>query len=218
MSPELLYQRLKERSDHFAGPAILPDQLATLEEPTDALAIEADRPVNGLVVRSAPPWRCSVARCEGLRAQASGPGAGRGARPQGSGLSYAQSDTGSVGSIHSQQSAPPRKSTPVKYSGALQLEKYVTITATSDGLTIDRIWPDVFIAALNAPDLVLPMSMHVPHAAPNRKLEEAPPREISSAAHTGFAMKVPAIVKSPAAANAAPPTPARPLLRPKRLA
>ena len=50
VSPELLYQRLKDRSGHFAGPAILPDQLATLEEPSDALVIEADRPVNGLVV------------------------------------------------------------------------------------------------------------------------------------------------------------------------
>jgi gluconokinase len=38
-----LRRRLLERPGHFAGPALLASQLATLEEPSDALTIDATR-------------------------------------------------------------------------------------------------------------------------------------------------------------------------------
>ena len=50
VSPELLRQRLTARTGHFAGPAILADQLRTLEEPADALVVDADKPVQAIVV------------------------------------------------------------------------------------------------------------------------------------------------------------------------
>ena len=40
----VLRQRLAERPGHFAGPALLASQLATLEAPADALTIDATRP------------------------------------------------------------------------------------------------------------------------------------------------------------------------------
>lgn len=36
--PEVLADRLRERTGHFAGPTLLPSQLATLEEPDDSIA------------------------------------------------------------------------------------------------------------------------------------------------------------------------------------
>src|SRR5687768_6309340 len=50
-------------------------------------------------------------------------------------------------------------------------QKRVATTATSNGLRIQPICPDVFITALTAPGRVLPTSMQVPQAAPNRKLD-----------------------------------------------
>ena len=47
--PELLRARLESRSPHFAGPALLPGQLAALEPPTNALTLPADRSVVDLV-------------------------------------------------------------------------------------------------------------------------------------------------------------------------
>jgi carbohydrate kinase (thermoresistant glucokinase family) len=49
-TPELLGLRLASRHGHFAGPAILDDQLRTLEKPIDALTLDARRPVNDLVM------------------------------------------------------------------------------------------------------------------------------------------------------------------------
>jgi gluconokinase len=46
---QTLAQRLAERSDHFAGPSLLASQLADLEEPTEALAIDATRPPEQIV-------------------------------------------------------------------------------------------------------------------------------------------------------------------------
>ncbi len=46
--PELA-RRLRGRSGHFAGPALLASQLATLEPPTDALTVDATRPIGELV-------------------------------------------------------------------------------------------------------------------------------------------------------------------------
>ena len=37
----LLHQRLASRSEHFAGPQLLDSQLTTLEEPSDALVLDA---------------------------------------------------------------------------------------------------------------------------------------------------------------------------------
>src|SRR5262249_10623126 len=127
-----------------------------------------------------------------------------------------QSATGWEGSIQSQQSDPNKKSRPVRYNGALQFEKCRTTWATGSGLRIEPICPEVFIAALSAPARLLPISIQVPQAAPSRKFEDAPPNEINTAASTGFSMNVPAIVKTPAVARAIPPTPARPIRRPKR--
>jgi gluconokinase len=41
--------RLEERAGHFAGPALLASQLADLEEPADALTIDATRPPEEIV-------------------------------------------------------------------------------------------------------------------------------------------------------------------------
>jgi gluconokinase len=41
---QTLRRRLEERRHHFAGPALLASQLADLEEPTDALTIDAASP------------------------------------------------------------------------------------------------------------------------------------------------------------------------------
>jgi gluconokinase len=40
----ILFQRLAARTHHFAGPALLESQLATLERPRDALAVDGTRP------------------------------------------------------------------------------------------------------------------------------------------------------------------------------
>jgi gluconokinase len=44
-SPDLLARRLAEREGHFAGPAILPGQLADLEPPREAIVVPAALPV-----------------------------------------------------------------------------------------------------------------------------------------------------------------------------
>ena len=44
-----LRRRLEERAGHFAGPALLASQLSDLEEPTDALIIDAMRPPQEIV-------------------------------------------------------------------------------------------------------------------------------------------------------------------------
>jgi gluconokinase len=44
-----LRERLSARAGHFAGPALVASQLAELEEPDDALTIDASRPVAAIV-------------------------------------------------------------------------------------------------------------------------------------------------------------------------
>jgi len=44
-----LRRRLETRPGHFAGPSILRSQLAELEEPRDAIAVDAARPVDDIV-------------------------------------------------------------------------------------------------------------------------------------------------------------------------
>jgi gluconokinase len=44
-----LRDRLTTRTGHFAGPALVASQLAALEEPRDALTIDATRPVEEIV-------------------------------------------------------------------------------------------------------------------------------------------------------------------------
>jgi len=44
-----LRRRLEARPGHFAGPSILRSQLAALEEPRDAIAVDAARPVDDIV-------------------------------------------------------------------------------------------------------------------------------------------------------------------------
>jgi gluconokinase len=44
-----LRRRLEQRSHHFAGPALVASQLAALEEPADALTLDAVRPVAEIV-------------------------------------------------------------------------------------------------------------------------------------------------------------------------
>jgi gluconokinase len=48
-APELLRARLEARSGHFAGAALLESQLATLEEPDDALTFDVAAPPDALV-------------------------------------------------------------------------------------------------------------------------------------------------------------------------
>jgi gluconokinase len=43
-SPDLIRQRLENRANHWAGPSLLDSQLATLEEPRDALVLDVERP------------------------------------------------------------------------------------------------------------------------------------------------------------------------------
>jgi len=48
-SHALLHKRLTARTGHFAGVALLESQLALLEEPSDALVLDASRPPEQLV-------------------------------------------------------------------------------------------------------------------------------------------------------------------------
>lgn len=48
-SPELLAERLAGRRDHFMKPAMLASQLAALEPPRDALAVDIAKPPDTLV-------------------------------------------------------------------------------------------------------------------------------------------------------------------------
>jgi len=48
-APRVLEQRLRKRRDHVAQPALLASQLATLEEPDDALVIDASASVDQIV-------------------------------------------------------------------------------------------------------------------------------------------------------------------------
>ena len=44
ISPELALERLSQRTNHFAGPAIAPSQFATLEMPLQAICVPAHWP------------------------------------------------------------------------------------------------------------------------------------------------------------------------------
>jgi gluconate kinase len=48
-SPELLARRLRERRGHFAPPALLDSQLATLEPPDDAIRVDVAAPPEVIV-------------------------------------------------------------------------------------------------------------------------------------------------------------------------
>ena len=48
-SPATLRERLAQREGHFAGPALLDGQLALLEEPTDAIVVDANQPIAEVV-------------------------------------------------------------------------------------------------------------------------------------------------------------------------
>ena len=48
---DVLRARLQRRTDHFAGVALLDSQLATVEEPSNALTLDATLPVDALVAR-----------------------------------------------------------------------------------------------------------------------------------------------------------------------
>src|SRR5262249_30379761 len=91
-----------------------------------------------------------------------------------------------------------------------------TTVATRIGLRMAPTCPDVFIAALTAPDRRPPMSTQVPHAAPSRKFDEAPPKAMRTAAATGEATKAPMIVNTPANARAPPPRVTGPARTPSR--
>lgn len=56
-APELLAARLQSRTGHFAGPSLLPSQLATLEEPgASALTLDASDPPDALVAAIRAKW------------------------------------------------------------------------------------------------------------------------------------------------------------------
>jgi gluconokinase len=48
-SPEVLAERVARRTGHYAGPALLKSQLEVLEEPKDALSVDATLPLEDLV-------------------------------------------------------------------------------------------------------------------------------------------------------------------------
>lgn len=47
--PAVLEERLRSRTGHYAGPSLLPSQLATLEKPRDALWVDGTRPVPEII-------------------------------------------------------------------------------------------------------------------------------------------------------------------------
>jgi gluconokinase len=49
-SAQVLRERLRQRPDHFMSPTLLPSQLATLEEPEQAVTLEVDRKTPGDLV------------------------------------------------------------------------------------------------------------------------------------------------------------------------
>jgi gluconokinase len=55
--PSLIAQRVAHRTGHRAAPALLDSQLATLEEPRDALRLPAREPPEELVDRIVTAWR-----------------------------------------------------------------------------------------------------------------------------------------------------------------
>jgi gluconokinase len=48
-TPELVQRRLKARTGHFMPPSLLASQFADLEEPADAIVLDADQPVEAIV-------------------------------------------------------------------------------------------------------------------------------------------------------------------------
>jgi gluconokinase len=48
-SESVLRAHIEERAGHFAGESLLPSQLATLEEPADALIEDVSRPPEAIV-------------------------------------------------------------------------------------------------------------------------------------------------------------------------
>ncbi|HET9695442.1 MAG TPA: gluconokinase [Terriglobales bacterium] len=53
-SPEVIRERLQERHGHFAGETLLTSQLATLEEPANAIVVNADQPVEDIMNQLLP--------------------------------------------------------------------------------------------------------------------------------------------------------------------
>ncbi len=47
--PATLKARIEARTDHFMPPSLLPSQLATLEDPEDAIVVDAGRPPDEIV-------------------------------------------------------------------------------------------------------------------------------------------------------------------------
>lgn len=50
-SYDLIWSRMQQRTDHYMKPHMLQSQFATLEEPTNAIAIDIALPVDEIVVR-----------------------------------------------------------------------------------------------------------------------------------------------------------------------
>src|SRR5262249_42659557 len=80
VSEPAVRERLAKRRRHFFNPALLESQFATLEEPRDALVVDAERPdldVTGQVIRDprvAPPAARArrAAKARGLRVRSRG--------------------------------------------------------------------------------------------------------------------------------------------------
>ena len=53
-SPEVIRERLQERHGHLAGETLLTSQLATLEEPANAIVVNADQPVEEIMNQLLP--------------------------------------------------------------------------------------------------------------------------------------------------------------------
>jgi len=50
-TPELVERRLRERKGHFMAPSMVPSQFALLEEPSDAVVVDADQSAESIVLR-----------------------------------------------------------------------------------------------------------------------------------------------------------------------
>jgi gluconokinase len=48
-TPELVTRRLRARTEHFMPPSLVASQFSDLEEPADAIALDADQPIGAIV-------------------------------------------------------------------------------------------------------------------------------------------------------------------------
>src|SRR5439155_10713958 len=105
--------------------------------------------------------------------------------------------------------APRVYSSPVRYRGALQLEKYFRMSARMIGLRIPPTCPAVFMTPPISPVWFPPISMQEPQLAPNMRFEDAAAIAMRIAALTPSCTPAPASIAIPAPTQEITPIPER---------